>query len=57
MMFEIEVHQTRESRFLQFEGHLGAFFLQIPIVFSCVLTEERIASGHTSIKHRLVVLL
>ncbi len=35
------------------EGPLGAF-LQIPGVFSCVFTEERIASGHTSIKPRLV---
>ncbi len=42
MMFGIEVHQTRESRFSQSEGPLGAF-LQIPIVFSCVFTEERIA--------------
>ncbi len=51
MMFGIEVHQTRESRFSESEGTLGAF-LQIPSVFSCVFTEERIASGHTSIKHR-----
>ncbi len=53
MMSGIEVHQTRESCFSQSEGPLGAF-LQIPSVFSCVFTEERIASGHTSIKHRLV---
>ncbi len=54
MMFGIEVHQTRESCFSESEGPLGAFFfLQIPSVFSCVFTEERIASGHTSIKHRL----
>ncbi len=53
MMFGIEVHQTRESRFSESEGPLGAF-LQIPSVFSCVFTEERIASGHTSIKPRLV---
>ncbi len=53
MMFGIEVHQTRESRFSQSEGPLGAFLKQIPSVFSCVFTEERIASGHTSIKHRL----
>ncbi len=53
MMFGIEVHQTRESHFSQSEGPLGAF-LQIPSVFSCVFTEERIASGHTSIKPRSV---
>ncbi len=54
MMFGIEVHQTRESRFSESEGPLGAFFLQIPSVFSCVFTEERNASDHTSIKPRLV---
>ncbi len=51
MMFGIEVHQTRESHFSQSEGHLGAF-LQIPSVYSCVFTEERIEFGHTSIKPR-----
>ncbi len=35
------------------EGPLGAF-LQIPSVFSCVFTEERIESGHTDIKPRSV---
>ncbi len=30
------------------------FFVQIPSVFSCVFTEERIESGYTGIKHRLV---
>ncbi len=54
MVFGIEVHQTRESRFSQSEGPLGTFFLLIPSVFSCVFTEERIASGHTGIKPRLV---
>ncbi len=34
-MLGIEIHQTRESRFSQSEG-----------VFSCVFTQERIASGH-----------
>ncbi len=29
-------------------------FLQIPSVFSCVFTEERIESGHTNIKPRLM---
>ncbi len=42
MMFGIEVHQTRESYFSKSEGPLSAFFLQIPSVFSCVLSEERI---------------
>ncbi len=51
MMFGIEVHQTRESRFSESEGPLGAF-LQIPSVFSCVFTEERIEFGHISIKPR-----
>ncbi len=56
MMLRIEVHQTRESRFSVSERPLGAFFfcVQIPGVFSCVFTEERIASGHASIKHRSV---
>ncbi len=47
MMHGIEVHQTRESCFL------GAF-LQMPIVFSCVFTEERIESCLTAIKPRSV---
>ncbi len=51
MMFGIEVHQTRESRFSQSKGPLAAFLL-IPSVFSCVFTEDKVASGHTSIKHR-----
>ncbi len=37
----IEVHQNRESCFSQSESSLDAF-LQIPSVFSCVYTEERI---------------
>ncbi len=49
MMLRIEVHQTRESCFSESEGPLGAF-LQIPSVFSCVFTEERIEFGHTAIK-------
>ncbi len=49
----LEVHQTRESRFSQSEGPLGAFW-QIPSVFSCVFSEERIEFGHTAIKHSLV---
>ncbi len=49
----IEVYQTRESCFSQSEGPLGAF-LQIPSVFSCVFTEERIEFGHTAIKPRSV---
>ncbi len=53
MMLRIEVHQTRESCFSQSEEPLGAF-LQIPSVFSCVFTEERIESGHTAIKPRLM---
>ncbi len=51
MMLGIEVHQTREYYFSQSEGPLGAF-LQIPSVFSCVFTEERIEFGHTAIKPR-----
>ncbi len=39
--------------FSQSECPLGAF-LQIPSVFSCVYTEERIEFGHTSIKPRLM---
>ncbi len=53
MMLRIEVHQTRVSCFSQSEGPLGAL-LQIPSVFSCVFTEERIEFGHTAIKHRSV---
>ncbi len=53
MMLRIEVHQTRESCFSQSEGPLAAF-LQIPSVFSCVFTEERIEFGHTAIKPRSV---
>ncbi len=53
MMLGIEVHQTREYCFSQSEGPLGAF-LQIPSVFSCVLTEKRIESCHTAIKPRSV---
>ncbi len=53
MMLRIEVHQTRESCFSQSEEPLGAF-LQIPSVFSCVFTEERIEFGHTAIKPRLM---
>ncbi len=52
MMFGIEVHQTREYCFSGSEGPLGAFFLQIASVFSCVFTEERIESCHTTIKPR-----
>ncbi len=52
MMLGIEVHQTRESCFSESEGPLGAF-LQIPSVFSCVFTEERIEFG-TAIKPRSV---
>ncbi len=51
MMLRIEVHQTREYYFSQSEGPLGAF-LQIPSVFSCVYTEERIESCHTAVKPR-----
>ncbi len=53
MMLRIEVHQTRESCFSESGGPLGAV-LQIPSVFSCVFTEERIEFGHTAIKPRLV---
>ncbi len=53
MMFWIEVHQTGENCFSQSECPLGAF-LQIPCVFSCVFTEERIEFGHTAIKTGLV---
>ncbi len=53
MMLRIEVHQTRDSCFSQSEGPLGAF-LQIPNVFSCVFTEERIESCHIVIKPRSV---
>ncbi len=52
MMLGIEVLQTRESCFSQSEGPLGGiffFFLQIPSVFSCIFTEERIEFGHTVI--------
>ncbi len=52
VMLRIEVHQTRESCFSQSEGPLGAF-LQIPSVFSCVFTEERIEFGHTAIKAQI----
>ncbi len=52
-MLGIEVHQSRESCFSQSEGPLGAF-LQIPSVFSCVFTEERIEFAHTAIKPRSV---
>ncbi len=51
MMLRIEVHQTRESCFSESEGPLGAF-LQIPSVFSCVYTEDRIEFVHTVIKPR-----
>ncbi len=54
MMLRIEVHQTREYCFSESEGPLGAFFVQIPSVFSCVFTEERIEFGHTAIKTRSV---
>ncbi len=57
MMFGIEVHQTRESCLSQTEGLLGVFFFffwQIPSVFSCVFTEKRTESGHTTIKPRSV---
>ncbi len=53
MMLRIEVHQTRESCFSESEGPLGAF-LQIPSVFSCVFTEERIEFGDAAIKSRSV---
>ncbi len=53
MMLGIEVHQTREYCVSQSEGPLGAF-LQIPSVFSCVFTEERIEFGHTATKPRLM---
>ncbi len=52
MMLGIEVHQTRESCFSESEGPLGAFFLQIPGVFSCIYTEDRIEFVHTAIKPR-----
>ncbi len=51
MMLGIEVHQTRSYYFSQSEGPLGAY-LQILSVFSCVYTEERIESCHTTIKPR-----
>ncbi len=55
MMFGIEVHQTREPCFSKSKGPLGAFFfLQIPSGFLCVFTEEKIESGHTTIKPRSV---
>ncbi len=58
MMLRIEVNQPRESGFSQSEGPLGVFFfLQIPSVFSCVFTEERIEFGHTAIKHRSVMFV
>ncbi len=50
-MIFIEVHQTRSYYFSQSEGPLGAY-LQILSVFSCVYTEERIESCHTTIKPR-----
>ncbi len=50
MMLRIEVHQTGENCFSQSECPL----LQIPSVFSCVFTEERIEFGHTAIKPRSV---
>ncbi len=53
MKLRIEFIQTRESCFSESEGPLGAF-LQIPSVFSCVFTEERIEFGHTAIKPRSV---
>ncbi len=40
-LLEIEVDQIREYCFSQSEGPLGAF-LQIPSLFSCVFTEERV---------------
>ncbi len=46
MMLRIEVNQTRESCFSESEGPLDAV-LQIPSVFSCVFTEERIELGQT----------
>ncbi len=52
MMLGFEVHQTREYYFSQSEGPLGAFFLYIPSVFSCVFSEERIEFGHTAISPR-----
>ncbi len=36
MMFGIEVHQTRESRFSESEGPLGAFFANSRCVFMCL---------------------
>ncbi len=53
MVLRIEVHQTREYCFSESEGPLCAF-LQIPSVFSCVFTEERIEFVHTAIKPRSV---
>ncbi len=53
MMLRTEVHHARESCFSESEGPLGAF-LQIPSLFSCVFTEERIEFSHTAIKTRSV---
>ncbi len=59
---EKQPHRMRlELRFIKPENLLShslrafwvLFFCKFQ-VFSCVFTEERIASGHTSIKHRLV---
>ncbi len=40
--------------FLTVWGSFRCFFLQIPSVFSCVFTEERIEFGQTAIKPRLL---
>ncbi len=52
-LLEIEVDQIREYCFSQSESPLGAF-LQIPSLFSCVFTEERMEFGHNAIKPRSV---
>ncbi len=53
MMLRIVVLQTRYSCYSESEGPLGAV-LQIPRVFSCVFTEDRIEFGHIAIKPRLM---
>ncbi len=54
MTLRIEVHQSRESCFLESEGPVCVFFIFIPCVFSWALTAERIESCHTVIKPILV---
>ncbi len=53
MMLGIKVLQATQSCFSESERPLGAF-LQIPSVFSCVFTEERIGFGQMAMNPRSV---